>query len=134
MANPYKNDGTLKFGSRQLTIGSGSGGTSGTQIVVTARGSTLNIPTATVERKDTTGKTDGQVSFYTSPPNFTTVIDYPTATSIPPQEGWETTTTFRDADGDGDLDAEVFYLENITIIDDQSDLGSMSVTFRKKIN
>lgn len=129
---PIKADGSMKVGTRVLTIGSASGGIGGTAFV--AEGINFSYPSSVTEQKNEVGEVVKQNAFKNSVPQFTCTLQWPSSTAVQPQEGWECTTTFRDTDGDADLDAEVFFLYELGITEEQEGESKMPCTFRKKLN
>jgi len=129
---PIKADGSMKVGTRVLTIGSASGGAGGTAYV--AEGINFSYPSSVMEQKDSVGAVVKQNAFKSSVPQFTCTLQWPSSSATNPIEGHECTTTFRDTDNDGDLDAEVFFLYELGITEEQEGESKMPATFRKKLN
>ncbi|MGC3961327.1 MAG: hypothetical protein QM813_26390 [Verrucomicrobiota bacterium] len=123
----FKNDGTIPYGSKVLTVGSSSGGSEGTTYV--AEGIQLTDPSGLILRKNEIGEPSGQVAFNNEVRSFTCTLQLATTSSVPPSKGWETTVTF-----DATTGAEVYFLHERGMAFEQEGETKVSATFRKKIN
>jgi hypothetical protein len=123
----FKNDGTLPYGSKVLTVGSASGGAGGTTYV--AENINLTHPSGLILRKNEIGEPSGQVGFNNDVRQFTCVLQLASTSTVPPSKGWETTVTLDATSG-----AEVFFLQELGSTFGQEEETKVSATFRKKIN
>lgn len=123
----FKNDGTIPYGSKVLTIGSASGGTGGTTHV--AENINLSHPSGLILRKNEIGEPSGQVGYNNDVRQFTCTLQLATTSTVPPSKGWETTVTF-----DATTGAEVFFVHELGTAFEQEGETKVSATFRKKIN
>ena len=122
----FKNDGTVSYGSKVLTVGVSSGGAGGTTYV--AESIQLTDPSGLILRKNEIGEPSGQVAWNNEVRSFTTTLQLATTSTLPPAKGWETTVTFDATSG-----AEVFYLQERGQAFEQEGETKISATFRKKI-
>ena len=114
-----KNDGTVQFGSRVLTINA---------VTYVADDVTVNRPTITVERPDELGEPDGQ---YTRAAQVTgtATLQLATGSTVIPTLGLEFTETFVASIG-----AETFYLDNVDQVESNQSEKKVNVNFRKLNN
>lgn len=123
----FKNDATIPYGSKVLTVGSSSGGSGGTTYV--AEGIQLTHPSGLILRKNEIGEPSGQVAFNNEVRQFTCTLQLATTSTVPPSKGWETTVTF-----DATTGAEVFFVHELGTTFEAEGETKVSATFRKKIN
>lgn len=123
----FKNDTTIPYGSKVLTVGSASGGAGGTTYV--AENISLSQPSGLILRKNEIGEPSGQVAYNNDVRQFTCTLQLATASTVPPSKGWETTVTF-----DATTGAEVFFIHELGSQFGQEEETKVSATFRKKIN
>lgn len=123
----FKNDVTIPYGSKVLTVGSSSGGSGGTTYV--AENIQLSHPSGLILRKNEIGEPSGQVAYNNDVRQFSCTLQLSTSSTVPPSKGWETTVTF-----DATTGSEVFYLHDLGSNFGQEEETKVSATFRKKIN
>ena len=123
----FKNDTTIPYGSKVLTVGSSSGGSGGTTYV--AENIQLSHPSGLILRKNEIGEPSGQVAYNNDVRQFTCTLQLASSSTVPPSKGWETTVTF-----DATTGSEVFYLHDLGSSFGQEEETKVSATFRKKIN
>lgn len=122
----FKNDNTVQYGSRVLTIGSADGGTGGTTYV--ADNITVTRGAKTIERTNEIDEPSGQVSYATFVTGSATLQLASGSTAVPIQ-GWEFTATFVASIG-----AEEFYIDSVTQPESKDAEKKINITFRKVVN
>jgi len=101
-----KNDGSVFYGSKVLTVGNAAGGTGGTTYV--ADNINLTRATGAILRTNELGEPSGRVLFKNDVDSFTCTLQLATSSTVPPTLGWETTVTFDATNG-----AEIWYLDKL---------------------
>jgi hypothetical protein len=122
----FKNDGTVKYGSKVLTVGSAAGGAGGTTYV--ADNINLTRASGSILRTNEIGEPSGRVAFKNDVDSFTCVLQYATTTTVPPSLGWETTVTFDATSG-----AEIWYLDQLGDAYQKDGEQKISATFVDKL-
>ncbi len=130
----FKNDGTVQYGSRVLSIGTlGAGPAISSGVSYIADNFTVTRPGKTIERTSEIDEPNGQVSYL----GFVTgsaTLQLATGSTLPPVHGKHFTVTVFDTDGDGDLDPEYFYIDSVDQPQDKAAEIKVNVTFRKVYN
>lgn len=122
----FKNDGSIPYGSKVLTVGAASGGAGGTTYI--ADDIQLSRPSKKIMRTNQIDEPVGSVN-YDDFVSFTATLQLATTSTVPPSKGWETTVTF-----DSTTSAEVFFVFDRTepFVKDQE--TKVQVSFHKKYN
>lgn len=115
----FKNDGTVQYGSRVLTINS---------VAYIADNCTVSRPGKTIERTNEIDEPNGQVS-YAGFVTGSATLQLASSSTVIPVQGLEFTTTWVTSIG-----AETFYLDSIDQPEDQAVEKKVNVNFRKKYN
>ena len=135
-----KNDGTIPYGSKVLTIGGSAGGLIGgtpAGVLYVADNIELTRSTGAILRTNELGEPSGRVLYKNDVDSFTCTLQLAASTTKIPQLGWETTVTFGDSDADGDVDsndAEIFYLDKIGMSFTKDGETKVSATFVEKLS
>ncbi len=131
-------DGLQQFSSRVLSIGlftAGAPATIASGVNFIADNISVTYPSKTATRTNQTGHPSGQRSvddFITG----SATLQLETSSTIPPLRYKAFTTTFTDADNDGDVtaDAEFFYIDSVEQPENKDEERKVNITFRKIIN
>lgn len=129
----FRNDGTVQYGSFVLAIGTitpGNPPTVGAGTNYVADNVSINRPSKTIERTNEIDEPSGQVSYG----GFVTgsaTIQFATSATLAPLLGKGFSLTVFDTDGDGDNDAEVFYIDSIDQPFEKGGERKANITFRK---
>jgi hypothetical protein len=115
----FKNDGTVQYGSRVLTVDT---------IAYVADNCSVTRPGKTIERTNELDEPTGQVS-YAGFVTGSATLQLATGSTVIPELGDEFSTTWVTS-----LGAETFYLDSITQAETNSAEKKINVTFRKKYN
>jgi hypothetical protein len=132
----FKNDGTVQYGSKVISLGTlvpGTPATISSGVSFVADDISIDRPSKTVERTTELDEPSGQVSYL----GFVTgsaTLQLATASTIPPIHGKHFLLTVFDTDGDGDLDLEVFYVDSVSQPFTKDGETKVPVTFRKCYN
>jgi hypothetical protein len=102
-----KNDGSVFYGSKVLTVGSSAGGAGGTTYV--ADSIELTRATGSILRTNELGEPSGRVVYKNDVDSFTCTLQLASSATVPPTIGWETTVTFDATSG-----SEIFYLDKLS--------------------
>lgn len=121
-----KNDGTVFYGSKVLTVGSSGGGSGGTTYV--ADNIELTRATGAILRTNELGEPSGRVMFKNDVDSFTCTLQLASSATVPPSLGWETTVTFDATSG-----AEIFYLDKLSQTFVKDGEVKLSATFVDKL-
>jgi hypothetical protein len=121
-----KNDGTIPYGSKVLTVGSSGGGSGGTTYV--ADNIELTRSTGAILRTNELGEPSGRVLYKNDVDSFTCTLQLSTTSTVPPSLGWETTVTFDATSG-----AEIWYLDKLGSSFTKDGETKVSATFVDKI-
>ena len=121
-----KNDGTIPYGSKVLTVGSSGGGSGGTTYV--ADNIELTRSTGSILRTNELGEPSGRVLYKNDVDSFTCTLQLSTTSTVPPSLGWETTVTFDATSG-----AEIWYLDKLGSSFTKDGETKVSATFVDKI-
>lgn len=124
---PLKSDGSMKFGSMELTIGSAAGGVGGTAYI--ADNVSLTRATAQVLQTDEVGEPIKRRVYKNDVDKFTADLQFPSDSAVPPSIGWETTVTFDSTTG-----AEIYYVDTLGVSYTKDGETKMSVGFAEKLN
>lgn len=121
----FKNDGTVQYGSKVLTIGSASGGAGGTAFV--ADNITVNRTSKTILRTDEIDEPDGQVSYKGEPDTGTAQVQLATSSTTLMSQGHEFTVDLK-------FGSEVYYVTDISIPFTKDGETKVNISFRELIN
>lgn len=122
----FKNDGTVQYGSKVLTVGSAAGGAGGTTYV--ADNINLTRAAGSILRTNELGEPSGRVGFKNDVDNFTATLQLANGSTVPPSLGWETTVTFDATSG-----AEVWYVDQLGSAFVKDGETKINVTFVEKL-
>jgi hypothetical protein len=129
----FRNDGTVQYGSHVLAIGTitpGNPPTVGSTTNFVADNVEITRTSKTIERTNELDEPSGQVSYI----GFVTgsaTVQLATSSTIPPTQGKGFSLTVYDPDADGDLDAEVFYIDTVSQPFEKASERKVNITFRK---
>ena len=115
----FKNDGTVQYGSRVLSINS---------VSYVADNVTVNRPGKTIERTNEIDEPSGQVS-YTGFVTGSATLQLASGSTVIPVQGLTFTETFVASIG-----SETFYLDSVDQPEDKAGEKKVNVTFRKQYN
>jgi len=121
-----KNDGTIPYGSKVLTVGSAGGGSGGTTYV--ADNIELTRSTGAILRTNELGEPSGRVLYKNDVDSFTCTLQLSTTSTVPPSLGWETTVTFDATSG-----SEIWYLDKLGTSFTKDGETKVSATFVDKL-
>jgi len=122
----FKNDNTVQYGSRVLTIGAADGGAGGVAYV--ADNITIERPAKTIERTNEIDEPSGQVSYATFVTGSAT-LQLASGSTVVPQQGYEFASTFVTAIG-----SEEFYIDSISQPEVKDAEKKINITFRKVVS
>jgi hypothetical protein len=122
-----KNDGSVFYGSKVLTVGVAAGGVGGTTYV--ADNLDVTRATASILRTNELGEPSGRVVYKNDVDTFTCTLQLASSATIPPTIGWETTVTFDATNG-----AEIWYLDKLGETFSKDGEVKCSCTFVEKLN
>ncbi len=129
----FKNDGTVQYGSFVLAIGTITAGnppTGGSTANYVADNVEISRPSKTIERTNEIDEPSGQVS-YAGFVTGSATVQLATSSTIAPTLGKGFSLTVYDPDGDGDTDAEVFYIDSVSQPFAKDGERKVNITFRK---
>lgn len=115
----FKNDGTVQYGSRVLTINA---------VAYVADNINVNRPGKTIERTNELDEPSGQVSYSGFVTGSATIQLATSATAIPVQ-GLTFSTTFVTSIG-----SETFYIESVDQPEEKAGEKKVNINFRKQYN
>lgn len=121
----FKNDSSVQYGSRVLTIGSADGGAGGVAYV--ADNITIERGAKTIERTNEIDEPSGQVSYPTFVSGSAT-LQLASGSTVVPQQGYEFASTFITA-----LGSEEFYIETISQPFTKDGETKVNINFRKVV-
>ena len=130
----FRNDGTVQYGSKVLAIGTLAAGnppTISASVNYIADNISISRPSTTIVRTSEIGEPNGQVSFIGEVATGSATVQLATGSIIPPYHGDGFTLTVFDTDGDGDLDAEFFYIDSVSQPYASTGETKVEITFRK---
>lgn len=129
----FKNDGTVQYGSAVLAIGTVAAGNPPTVSSTTnyvADNISISRPSKTIERTNELDEPSGQVS-YAGFVTGSATLQLATSSTLVPVLGKGFSFTSYDPDGDGDTDAEVFYIDSVETPYAKDQERKVNITFRK---
>jgi hypothetical protein len=112
----FKNDGTVQYGSRVLTINS---------VAYIAENVTVSRPGITIERKSELDEPNGQVS-YAGFVTGSATLQLASGSTVIPVQGLSFSTTFVTSIG-----SETFYLDSVDQPESQGSAKTVGISFRK---
>ena len=121
----FKNDNTVQYGSRVLTIGAADAGAGGVAYV--ADHITIERGAKTIARTNEIDEPSGQVSYAT----FVTgsaMLQLASGSTVVPQQGYEFAATFVTAIG-----SEEFYIETISQPETKDGEKKININFRRVV-
>ena len=121
-----KNDGTVFYGSKVLTIGPSAGGVGDALYI--ADNIDLTRSTAAILRTNELGEPSGRVVYKNDVDSFTCTLQLASSSTVPPSLGWETTVTFDTTNG-----SEVWYLDKLSQAFSKDGEVKVSCTFVDKL-
>ena len=128
-----KNNGTVQYGSRVLTIGASTGGTGGVAFV--ADNFSVTRPTKTIERTNETDAPSGQAT-YTTFVTGSATLQLAASTTKAPSLGHEFTVSglLPDSGEPSAATAEIFYISEVGHTETNNGERKVNVSFRKVVS
>lgn len=121
----FKNDSTVQYGSRVLTIGSADKGAGGVTYV--ADNITIERGSKTIERTNELDEPSGQVSYKTFVTGSAT-LQLASGSTVIPEQGFEFEATFVTAIG-----AKEYYIDSVSQPETKDGEKKINITFREVI-
>lgn len=131
----FKNDGTVQYGSKVLSIGTlATGPVINSGVSYVADNITVNRPGKTIERTNEIDEPSGQVS-YKGFVTGTATLQIATGSTLIPEHGQAFILTIFDGDGTPSANViEAFYIDSVDQPYEKSGETKVNITFRKVYN
>lgn len=123
----HKNDGTIPYGTKVLTLEATVG--AGSPVTYVAENIQVQDPSGLILRKNEIGEPNGQVAYSNDVVSFTCVLQLATTSTAVPPKGYETSVALFPG-----IAASTYFVHERGMTFEQEGDTKVPVTFRKKIN